>query len=97
MSRFTGGKWCYDEASAVVYSENDESSVIANIHGAYAKSCFYCTPEGVANARLIAAAPEMYKVITELAYGSCDNCVPVMVSARELLARIDGEEDITNG
>ena len=44
-------------------------------------------------ARLIAAAPEMYELLRRVAYGSCDDCIPLMVSARELLARIEGKEN----
>ena len=43
------------------------------------------------NARLITEAPEMYEIVRGVAYGSCEECVPLMVRAREILARIDEE------
>ena len=80
-----------------MYSENDESSVIANIHEASMKSCFYWTPEGVANARLIAAAPEMCELVKKVAELPVIDCLtaPMIFEARSLLDHIDGKEGIT--
>lgn len=63
-------------------------------------------PEAIANARLIAAAPELYDALCEIAsycppenglchqdictQDKCGHCKPYLL-ARDLLARIDGE------
>ena len=45
-----------------------------------------------ADSRLIAAAPEMYKLLTAVANYKPDIIWDVAFRAKELLARIDGEE-----
>ena len=65
MLDFTKGKWEYCEPLGVVFSE-DTCAVIATVHGAGTGSCFNLSPEGQANARLIAAAPEMYKILCNI-------------------------------
>ena len=45
------------------------------------------------NARVIANAPEMYELIREMARPSGKNCMKLEHMARELLARIDGNEE----
>ncbi len=73
----------------------DEDVHIALVNHAY--------PEWQANARLIAHAPEMYKVLQVFAdepseaEERVDELCVAYFQAREILARIDGEEDITNG
>lgn len=64
MSEFTKGKWVYDEPFGVIFSY-ETYAVIANVQGAGTGSCFCFTQEGQANARLIAAAPEMYELMKE--------------------------------
>ncbi len=97
MSKFTKGKWEYVQAFGVVCSE-DTSAVIANVRGAGTGSCFCLTQEEQANARLIATAPEMYKVLQVFAdepseaEERVDELCTAYYQARELLARIDGEE-----
>ena len=90
MSEFTQGEWVYDEPFGVIYSDAT-NMVIANVPGAGTGSCFCLTPEGQANARLIAAAPEMYRLLDECvdelgATGLSEECY-------ELLNRIDGKEE----
>ncbi len=96
MSEFTQGKWVYDEQFGVVYSDKT-NMVIANLRGADAGSCFCLTPEGQANARLIAAAPELYKLLKEELIPISDYG-GILSFERErkvtkLLDRIDGKED----
>lgn len=98
MSKFTEGKWEYDEPLGVVYSD-ETNMVIANVHGAGTGSCFCLTPEGQANARLIVAAPEMYGELYEtlqLLLGKSsyegDEFFRQAMSIKELMTRIDGEE-----
>ena len=50
-----------------------------------------------ADARLIAAAPEMYRLLNALVHREYDNTVTAVftLEAEKLLARIDGKEEIT--
>ena len=70
--------------------------VIANLRSADTGSCFCLTPEGQANALLIAAAPEMYDMLLEardvLKQYDCEEALCYM-GLEELLDRIDGKED----
>ena len=80
MSEFTSGKWEAD----VLYG--DHFVVFANSH--MIADCF----SSEANARLIAAAPEMYKLLKLVANYKPDFVWDVVHHAQDLLARIDGEE-----
>ena len=71
---------------------HNEKHWVVHTDTALIADCFSGT-DSKRNAHLIAAAPEMYELLRRVAYGSCDDCMPLMVSARDLLARIDGEED----
>ena len=78
MSKFTEGKWKINEYCDVL-AENNQ--LVALTNGPRNKK------ETQANARLIAAAPEMYqhlKLILNGEFSSDD--------VEQLLARIDGEE-----
>ena len=90
MSKFTPGEWIVKEllSSWGVFAVNEgERTGVAD-----------CLE--YADARLIAAAPEMYRLLQNFCYPEepfdariakkCDE-------VRELLKRIDGEEVITNG
>ena len=96
MSKFTKGKWEYGEPLGVVFSE-DTCAVIATVHGAGTGSCFNLSPEGQANARLIAAAPEMYEMLKEELIPTSDYGGILSFSRedklKKLFARIDGKED----
>ena len=96
MSKFSKGKWEYVEPFGVIYS-NETNKVIADVHGAGTGSCFNLSPEGQANARLIAAAPELYGMLKEELIPTSDYCGILSFSreakVRELLARIDGKEE----
>ena len=61
MSDFTKGKWEIAADGCIeIYSEN--GLIIKGI----AEVAEYDTAEGKANARLIAAAPEMYELLSEM-------------------------------
>ena len=102
MSEFIQGEWVYDEPLGVIFSERT-NAVIANVSGAGTGSCFCLMPEGQANARLIAAAPEMYRLLalftgagtsTELiGDDQFDDLLLAVDAGRKLLSRIDGKED----
>lgn len=108
MSKFTKGKWIYDDETNYIYDHNKQMP-IAQIRG-----WEYLTQElGLsfdeayevhqANARLIAAAPEMYELlkkfmvnitVAELLNKNQISPVNLMLveSARRLLLGINGEE-----
>ncbi len=90
MSNFTAGTWKYFQSLGVVYSK-DTSAVIANVQGAGTESCFTCTLEGQANARLIATAPEMYAIVEWVAsLAENQRATNAMIQeARELIKRVD--------
>ena len=90
MSKFTKGKWKYAEPLGVVFSE-DTCAVIATVHGAGTGSCFNLSPEGQANARLIAAAPEMYELLMNFDVDPAEQ-IAWLISRHNLLARIDGKD-----
>ena len=93
MSKFTKGKWEYCEPLGVVFSE-DTCAVIATVHGAGTGSCFNLSPEGQANARLIASAPEMYKILCNIRDQLCDVDLDTDTEddIQVILACIDGKE-----
>ena len=89
MSKFTKGKWEYSDDTNVKIPETLYFSPIRNwfrVFNRKKKIGIALVPEE-ANARLIAAAPEMYqhlKLILNGEFSSDD--------VEQLLARIDGEE-----
>lgn len=90
MTEFTKGKWVYDEPFGVIFSY-ETYAVIANVQGAGTGSCFCFTQEGQANARLIAAAPEMYELMKVWVQVEAQPTLRnAQDKARELLERIDG-------
>ena len=105
MPGFTKGKWIYDEPFGVIVSD-ETCAVIASVQGAGTGSCFCLTQEGQANARLIAAAPELYEAVYDLldyAYealhlaggeneirGKAPRILRDIQEYQELLARING-------
>ena len=88
MKKFTEGKW--EVASDGCIEVDSETGLT---HGIAEVMNFY-TAEGEANARLIAAAPEMYRLIKEaFAVSRVWNFEPNLYeAAKYLLARIDGTE-----
>ena len=87
MSDFTPGKWWVapfdvigDAIYAPVQTESRRNEVVA--FGITNKS----------DARLIAAAPEMYELVMQFAFGSCDDCMRILDESRKVLDRIDGKE-----
>ena len=87
MSKFTRGKWT--ESDGVITASDEKGVWIRNVADIL---CCEDEDEEKANARLIAAAPELYEMLKELAL--LNPCVAgcAVLYARELLARIDGGE-----
>ena len=101
MSKFTKGNWEADDFGEYVFMRAPEGlepitqmrgwSYLTGIAG------LNLAPEQAievqkANARLIAAAPEMYKLLTAVANYKPDIIWDVVSHAKELLLRIDGKE-----
>ena len=83
MPKFTSGKWKVE----MVYGDHP----IVTADGRIVADCF----NNEANARLIAAAPEMYEMLKGIIQSTADcpmENAGFFREARELLARIDGEE-----
>ena len=83
MSEF--GEWKVNKHYGCIYSGETLIARVANF------SENASTPEAEANARLIAAAPEMYKLLKAVANYKPNVVWDVVFRAKELLARI--EED----
>ena len=101
MSKFTQGEWEWDKENCLVfttmYSEDGSSEryYVADFEMDYAIS----REEREANARLIAAAPEMYELLkslvnTLLAHSYSSYSQDKVIRIANLLARIDGEEEV---
>ena len=90
MSKFTKGEWSCDQ---LPHDKNDRSIPITTPMAFIAKVLLrHDVSEMEANARLIAAAPEMYKLLTAVANYKPDIIWDVVSHAKELLLRIDGKE-----
>ncbi len=75
MSKFTKGKWGIDRNDYSIYSDSEDCCV-ADLYPVDSNE------QLVANARLIAAAPDMYRLLQEFSQQT--------KSIEELLSRIDG-------
>ena len=103
MSKFTGGKWTADDYGCYVFAHGTDMMICQMRGEGYLRSKEGLSDEEImavqeANARLIAAAPEMYELLRiftdepseteKRIYELCS----AFLKAQELLARIDGEE-----
>lgn len=91
MSKFTQGKWkpCIDGSVDIEDAKGRLIGTICDIVKLYDDEA-----EAMANARLIASAPEMYRLIASIAHLPDEQCMisPLIHEARRLIARIDNEE-----
>ena len=85
MSEFTKGKWIIDRDGSAIFSDS-EDCYVAELSPANSDE------QVAANARLIAAAPEMYELLKSLSYRTSGMEEHEVLRIRELLARIDGKE-----
>lgn len=91
MSEFSKGEWRYDMLPLTA-DKNIQITIPSKVIALVStRKC--SEEESIANARLIALAPEMYKLLKQVAYGTCDDCMSMLVSARKLIANIDGKEN----
>lgn len=88
MSKFTQGKWvtCVDGSVDILDGKGRVIGTFCDIVGAHEEA------EMMDNARLIAAAPEMYKLLRNLSFRTSGMEQHEVLKIRELLARIDGKE-----
>ena len=91
MSRFHD-KWKYSEYVPEGISLNGREFLVTPENGDASGKDDIALVVHEKDARLIAAAPELYKLLKELALLSPDVAGRAVLHARELLARIDGEE-----
>lgn len=91
MSKFTSGKWFYDDFSAIVKPVSNNSRPICIV---MEDSENDYSEEEDANGRLIAAAPEMYETLQSLVgvLSVHSYSQEEAVKICQLLARIDGKE-----
>ena len=91
MSKFTKGTWkpCIDGSVDIEDARGRLIGTICDIVRLYDDEA-----EAMANARLIASAPEMYALIASFAALPDEQCLisPMIHEACELIARIDSEE-----
>ena len=95
MSKFTPGKWMVDGAGVSVFDEREEATlfIVDNVYSWVNRDA-----EAEANARLIAAAPEMYELLSyfstleDVTNEEFYNFFAAVNDTRKLLARIGGEE-----
>lgn len=90
MTKFTQGPWTNDTDNCIY--AGDEA--VAMAFGFGAGKAYDHTPETAANARLIAAAPELLAALQHIAsftaYVDCDNCNEMNVVARAAIAKATG-------
>ena len=89
MTAFTKGQWNFTE-TPVSLGKGEERSYWYLVGSPERAVGFIRHKE---DARLIAAAPDMYGLLKAVGFGSCDDCMPMMDAARKLIARIDEGTD----
>ena len=87
MSEFTKGTWIIDTDGNGIYSDTEEYQVAYISYINYNKN-----KEMQANARLIAAAPEMYEMLIFALKEAENGHLMDGELIKDLLARIDGKE-----
>lgn len=101
MSKFTKGKWTADDFGVYVFAHGTDMMICQMRGEGYLRSKEGLSDEEIiavqeANARLIAAAPELYKMLKEELIPTSDYGGLLSLSradkVHKLLARIDGEE-----
>ena len=91
MNKFTPGKWKYFDLYGIIGTDTDG---IARVYHAGKETL---TAEGQTNARLIAAAPELYELVMDELRGETGGILSFDREAKikAVLNRIDGKEENT--
>ena len=89
MSEYTAGSW---ELAPKTGEIRSAGHLVAKVYGATFQNHEANARECWANARLIAAAPEMYEILCEFLC-ICGYNEETLEDAEELIARIDGTEE----
>ena len=96
MANFTKGEWRYSEYTGLVTTNAHEQNEFPIVHVFLADRFSYkdiqVADELNANARLIAAAPEMYELLKSMSYRTSGMEQHEVLKIRALLARIEGKE-----
>ena len=96
MANFTPGPWIVDKHLDIRDKKSHVIAQVSHMPGKIGRKDVF-NPKSMANARLIAAAPEMYAMLLEvknvLQQYDCDEALSYL-GLEELLTRIDGE--VTN-
>ena len=99
MSEFTKGQWTADDMGEYVFAHGFDMMICQMRGWAYLKAQSLSDNQAIevqkANARLIAAAPDMYKALTLAMDFLRDGNFPAQLIAdriQVLLARIDGKD-----
>ena len=97
MPEFTKGKWVWDEDTGYINSKRgNEEFIVAYVTSAANNFDNGCSPKLVAeletNARLIAAAPEMYHMLSKILDDTQNGQFADENGIIALLNRIDGEK-----
>lgn len=89
MSEFTKGEWKIDKDFDIYIDKNNDKQYIAIIYFGV-----FFSREIRANARLIAAAPEMYQLLHDELTGEAGGTLSSAHESkvRKLLTKIDGED-----
>lgn len=101
MSEFTKGKWTADDMGEYVFAHGFDMMICQMRGWGYLHGTLGLTPDNVievqkANARLIAAAPEMYEMLFTLFNAEYISPLDIEILRRKwekLIPRIKGEVD----
>ena len=96
MSEFTSGTWSVGidvKCGPYIYADDGEAIIAVIRNCGHISELNKKETVRQANARLIAAAPEMYELVKEMARPNGKNCYLLEQQAKKLLARIGCEED----
>ncbi len=107
MTEFTKGKWTADDMGEYVFAHGFNMMICQMRGWAYLHGTLGLTPDNVievqkANARLIAAAPDMYKLLKFFCEDKAidedrfDDYLVAIFEAKKLLALIDGDSQEVN-
>ena len=98
MAGFTKGTWILDAKNGAIKLQKDNTEIATVLHAE--KNAETSTDEGIANARLISKAPEMYKALGKMLkyaremneQSASNGTIKDIKNVEALLAYIDGKK-----